>query len=92
MNGDVGSSSRVDNINEDWFTLKLNQVETSDGFRYSIFVNDKEVTSDINTTPKIFTNVQAEFGRIRDYHRYQIAVGSYRNLEVTSKLTMNFSK
>ena len=85
VNGNRNHVFTTEAMTEDWFNLKINQEETPDGFKYWITINGKGVYSIINTTPKTFENVQAEFGRIQDHKDYQIADGSYRNLQVTSE-------
>ena len=68
-----------------WFNLKIKQTENSGSYEYSILIDDKQVLSKKNTTPKVWNNVQAEFGRIKDVSGFQIARGFYRNLRVTSE-------
>ena len=77
----------TDSLTEDWFNLKIkNSLVSSrvDYFSYEIFIDNKQVYETINWSPKVFYNVQAEFGRIRDGD-YLLADGSYRNLQVISK-------
>ena len=65
--------------------MKIKQTENSGSYEYSILIDDKQLLSKENTTPKVWNNVQAEFGRIKDVSGFRIAKGSYRNLQVTSK-------
>ena len=85
LSGKWATDFYTEEMTEDWFNLKINQVETSGSFKFSIFINDERIYSVINTTPKVFTNVQAEFGRNRDHSTFRLAEGSYRNLQFTSK-------
>ena len=88
VNGDRNHVFTTEEMTEDWFNLKIRQEETSGSFKYSILIDNIEVYSIINTTPKVFTNVQAEFGRIKDHADYRIADGSFRNLQLKSKFSV----
>ena len=85
VNDDWNYQFNTEDLTEDWFNLKIKQVENSGSYEYSILIDDKQVLSKENKTPKVWNNVQAEFGRIKDVSGFRIAKGSYRNLRVTSK-------
>ena len=86
VNGDWNYQFETENlIVRKWFNLKIKQTENSGSYEYSILIDDEQVLSKENTTPKVWKNVQAEFGRIKDVSGFQIAKGSYRNLQVTSE-------
>ena len=74
---------------EDWVKLLMKQELTdvrAQTYVYSVFVNDKKVYFKTNTTPKVWTNVEAIFGQDTEY---PLASGSYRKLRVTSKKMSN---
>ena len=85
INGNWNYYYLTENLTEDWFNLKIQQKKIFKVFKYMILINGKEVFSVINTTPIVWNNVRAEFGRIRDRSEYEIVVGAYRNLQVSSK-------
>ena len=78
---------KTQKMTEDWFNLKIEQAETSDGFKYSITIDDKQVFTVINKTPKAFKNVEASFCRIKDDKNYRAADGWYQNLQILSQLS-----
>ena len=85
MNGDWNYITIIPDLGEDWYNLKFKQELVSGNYKYSVLINDIEMHSVTNETPKVFTNVQAEFGRIRDFAGCWLADGSYRNLKVKSE-------
>jgi len=75
-------------VNE-WFNVKFVQAKEDGEFRYSIFIDGKKVHSVINTTPRVWSAVEAETGRtwlpptIKE--TYRPATGSrFRNLQLFS--------
>ena len=88
INGDYGHHFTTDEMTEDWFNLKATQTETSGEFKFSVIIDNIEVYSTVNTTPRVFKNVQARVGRGPDY---RIVDGSFRNLLLKSKQNDFFS-
>ena len=85
VNNDWSHWFITESLPESWVNVKIRQIRKLGIIEYSIHVDNKEVYAVNNTTPKVFIDVQAEFGRIKDHPDYQIAQGSYRNLQLTSK-------
>ena len=60
------------------------QAEESGQFRYSILVDGAEIHSVINTTPKVWSGIQAQTGRTETGTNLVVTPGSFRNLQLTS--------
>ena len=63
----------------------LHQAEESGQFKYSIHLDGTEIYSVINTTPKVWSNVQAEAARSNQAGEKSFAEGNFRNLQLISR-------
>ena len=67
----------------------LHQAEESGQFKYSIHLDGTEIYSVINTTPKVWTNVQAEAARSDQAWapngENKFATGNFRNIQLISR-------
>ena len=60
------------------------KVEQSGQFRFSILLDEKEIHSVINTTPRVFSGIEAHTGRLIGGVD-KVTYGSFRNLKLISK-------
>ena len=84
-NEDPNHAVYTENLTEGWFNLTLQQLERAGSYQYSIYIDDNKIYTIINKTPRSWSNVRAFFA-LSDFKNHKIANGSYRNLQVISKL------
>lgn len=71
-------------LNE-WIKVRISQVRLSDGYQYTIYINDKQIYTIKNTKPAYFSNGKVYAGD----PWYNAQPGYIRNLRVAGLFTIN---